>query len=688
MVKTPPLALMPWPRRVTRLDESLRLTAAPSVVKWTAVRTLRLERAVADFMRSLFDVAGGGVALAIECAAAAGPFPELGDDESYELRVTAAGAQLQANTEWGVVRGLATLAQLTAAGDPVPGVVIADAPRFGWRGLMIDVARHYISTATLLRTLDAMALYKLNVLHLHLTDDQAFRFDSRAYPDLARLGSAGGYYSEEELTDLVSHAAGLGIRVVPELDVPGHTTSWLNAHPEWGAVPEQRAPSNHFGVHAACLDPTRDDVYAALGRLFDDVARIFPDRFVHIGGDEVNPQWWRASPAVLAFMAEHRLADVAALQNLFNERLADLLAARGRTLIGWDEIAHGELPRTSIVQSWRGGPSRDRAVAQGFDCVFSAGYYLDFFYPADLHYRYDPAASAADLAALDDAVRADPRLAHVRDGLGWAMDFAAHAAVDAPAVGRTPGRILGAEACSWSELVTDELLDVRIWGRLPALAERFWSPAAVTDATDMYERLARQPPLLAGFAGLDIAARQAALFASLGVGADDLTRLRDLLDAIEPVKWYARLLGSAALRARVAGSAERVERPYLVDTPLDKIVDYIEPASLWAARFERLVMRLIADPADAGARAEVREGAARWRRQRDVVRTLGRRVPAVAELDVLSERLSLLADVVDARLNGAVDQREHAVVARAAEPVGELLIAVAPVLARWLDSHE
>jgi hexosaminidase len=687
MVMTPPLALMPWPRRVTHLAEPLRLSALPSAVNWNAVRTLRLERAVAEFMRCLFDVTGGGLPLTVECGAAAAPFPDLGDDESYGLEVTAAGVSLQANTEWGVLRGLATLAQLTAARDHVPGVVITDSPRFAWRGLMIDVARHYIGTATLHRTLDAMALYKLNVLHLHLTDDQAFRFDSRAYPELATLGSVGGYYAEEELTDLVTHAAGLGIRVVPELDVPGHTTSWLNAHPEWGAVRQRRAPSNHFGVHAACLDPTRDDVYVALGRLFDDVARIFPDRFVHIGGDEVNPQWWRASAAAQAFMAEHQLADVAALQNLFNERLADLLTDRGRTLIGWDEIAHGELPRTSVVQSWRGGPSRDRAVAQGFDCVFSAGYYLDFFYPADLHYRYDPAASAADLAALDAAVRADPRLAHVRDGLGWAMDFAAHAAVDAPASSATPGRILGAEACSWSELVTDELLDVRIWGRLPALAERFWSPGAVADPADMYGRLAHQPLLLAGFAGVDIAERQAALFASLGIGADDLAQLRDLLDAVEPVKWYARLLGAAALRARVAGSTERVERPYLVDTPLDKIVDYIEPASLWVARFERLVTRLIADPTDREARDGMLEGTARWRRQRDVVRTLGLRVPAVAELDGLSQQLLLLADVVDARLDDTVGDRERAVVARAAEPVGELLIAVAPVLARWLDAR-
>jgi hexosaminidase len=687
MVTTPTLVLMPWPRRVTRTGQHLQLTEAPTAVSWTAVRTLRLERAVAAFTERLRNFAGGGVPLTIDCAAAAAPFPDLGDDESYVLGVADAGAHLQANTEWGVLRGLATLAQLTAGRDGLPGVVIADAPRFAWRGLMIDVARHFIQPATLLRTLDAMALYKLNVLHLHLTDDQAFRFPSRTHPELAESGSAGEYYDEDELTDLVTHAAGLGIRVVPEIDVPGHTTSWLNAHPEWGAVAERRPPSTHFGVHAACLDPTRPEVYGALERVFDDVARIFPDRFIHIGGDEVNPQWWSGSPTVRQFMQTHGLADVAALQNLFNERLADLLIARGRTLIGWDEIAHGDLPRTSVVQSWRGGPSRDRAVGQGFDCVFSAGYYLDFFYPADLHYRYDPDAPAAELDALDRAVRADPRLSHVRDGLGWAMDFAAHAAVDAPAGNTTPGRVLGAEACSWSELVTDELLEVRIWGRLPGLAERFWSPRATVDAADMYRRLAQQTPLLAGFAGVDIPVRQAGLFASLGIGAVELTRLRDLLDALEPVKWYARLLGEAALRARVAGSTERVQRPYAVDTQLNRVVDYLEPASLWVTSFAAAVRQLMTVPDDAKARRAVLDAAARWRRQRDVVQQLGARVPAIAELVPLSERLAQLADVVTARLDGPVGESERGVLAQAAEPVGELLIAVAPILAPWLDQR-
>ncbi len=680
----PDLVLMPWPRRVTRTAQQLPINSQPASLAWLGVRTLRLTRAVAAFDARLREVTGGGVPMEIDCAAAGATYPDLGDDESYVLNVSATGVLVQANTEWGVLRALASLAQLSAAGDHLPGVVIADTPRFPWRGLMIDVARHYIAPATLERTLDAMALYKLNVLHLHLTDDQAFRFDSRSFPELAAQGAAGAFYTHAELTGLVGYAADLGIRVVPEIDVPGHTTSWLSAHPEWGAVPEFAPPSPRFGVHEACLDPAREEVYSALGGLFDDLVAIFPDRFIHIGGDEVNPRWWQDSPAVAAFMQRLGVADIPALQNLFNERLADLLHERGRTLLGWDEIAHGDLPRTSVVQSWRGGPSRDRAVAQGFDCVFSAGYYLDFFYPADLHYRYDPQASAQELLELDAAVRADARLAHVRDGLGWAMDFAAHAAVDAPSHSTTPGNVLGGEACSWSELVTDELLEVRIWSRLPALAERFWSPRSTTDVDDMYRRLAVQPPLLAAFAAVDLPAREEALFATLGVDASELAQLRDLLDALEPVKWYARLLGAAALRARVAGSSARVERPYSVGTPLNRVVDYIAPASAWVVTFDAAVHTLLATPENAAARTLIADAAVRWRRQRPLVDSLAMRNPAIGELRGLSQRLYALADVVEACLDGTLMDAHRDEARAALEPEAELLLAVAPSIARWV----
>ena len=677
------LALLPWPRRVTRSAARLPLTNAPPTIDWVRVRTLRLERAVERLTQRMVKVCGGCAPIAIDCGVASAVFPELGDDESYVLSIDGAEIRLTAATEWGVLRGLATLAQLSTSGGALPGVLINDTPRFAWRGLMVDVARHFIEVTTLLRTLDAMALFKLNVLHLHLSDDQAFRFDAKSFPELARLGSGGRFYSEEDLGRVVNYAAELGIRVVPEIDMPGHTTSWFAAHPEWGGTNEPLAPSDRFGVHPACLDPTDENVYAALARLFDDVARVFPDRCVHIGGDEVNPKWWSQSEAVQRFMRERGIADIDALQNLFNVRLADLLLERGKTLVGWDEIAHAELPRTSLVQSWRGGASRDRAVAQGFDCIFSAGYYLDFFYPADLHYAYDPESTAAELARLDERVRNDPRLEHIREGLAWFREFAGRAIVDTPAVDTPPGRVLGGEACIWAELVTDELFEGRVWGRLPAIAERLWSPGSLRDEEDMYQRLARTRPVLAAYADIDLGARQAAAFARLGVGAAELAALRPLIDAIEPTKWYARLLGEKALRARVEGSNAVVERPYTVTTPLDRVVDYIDPASEWVQRFGAVVRDVLDGAADADI-AFITTAVAGWRRQREAVRRIGERVPAVAELNTISMRLAELADVVDAALARRVAPSHRALLERASAPVGELIIAVTPALDDWL----
>jgi hexosaminidase len=219
---------------------------------------------------------------------------------------------------------------------------------------------------------------------------------------------------------------------------------------------------------------------------------------------------------------------------------------------------------------------------------------------------------------------------------------------------------------------------------LPAIAERLWSPRSVRDESDMYLRLRALRPLLAAFADVDIEQRRQILFAGLGVSRAELNALRDLFDAIEPIKWYSRLLGEAALRARVEGSTAVVERPYSVTTPLNRVVDYIDPASEWVPQFAAAVRALIEGSADDDDRQMVAAAATRWRRQRDVVRTVGARVPAIAELEAISQKLADLADVVDAALQDAVTDAHRAALARAKDPVGELLIAVVPTLDDWL----
>ncbi|MCZ6887976.1 MAG: family 20 glycosylhydrolase, partial [Gammaproteobacteria bacterium] len=432
-------------------------------------RAVEVAQALSRRLGSLTGLPAGqnpvyiGIAAADEKAAV----PQLGTAEAYHLEIDGNGVSITGNVE----RSLATLVQLVdcdAEGFYLPHVSIDDEPRFPWRGLMLDVARHFIGLDALYRTLEGMAFVKLNVLHLHLTDDQAFRFGSRAYPELAE---GAPHYTMEDLAALVRAAAANGIRVVPELDMPAHTTSWLIAHPEWG-FGKRVAPSRRFGVHQACLDPASDDVLRAVTTLLEEVAEVFPDDYVHFGGDEVNSAWW----------SEAGIEDIENAQAAFNKKVIRILGTLGKKPVGWDEVLHASLPAGTVVQGWRGTASRDAVLGAGFDCIFSAPYYLDLMYPADVHYGYDPEMSAQQFAERQDAALRDPRFAHVREGIEWGSGLGRFE--DAPTGGA--GRILGGEACLWTELVNDELLDVRLWSRLPAIAERLWSRSEVTDSEDMY----------------------------------------------------------------------------------------------------------------------------------------------------------------------------------------------------------
>ncbi|NJN51144.1 MAG: family 20 glycosylhydrolase [Gammaproteobacteria bacterium] len=394
------LPVLPLPKSARLRRGHLHAEGEPRLV-WAGVRTARLDRA-AERLLQQFTLLQAGFQIEIDCQAACARYPALGDDESYALDVTSEGVCIRAPCEWGVLRAFATLRLLLKVDKDnvrVRFVSIEDAPRFPWRGLMLDPARRFLPVTTIERTLDGMALAKLNVLHLHLSDDQGFRFHGRTFPELAQ--ASGEYYTTAQLERIVAYAADRGIRVVPEIDMPGHCTSWLASHPEWTTQGEAVEPSSRFGVHKACLDPSRDEVYDALGVLLADVARVFPDEFMHIGGDEVHPAWWHESDEIQRYMHAVGAADLGALHAHFNARVADMVKALGRRLMGWDEIAHAGLPKDAVVQSWRGGASRDRATRQGFDCVFSAGYYLDLFYPADIHYAFDPEASAEELSVLE-----------------------------------------------------------------------------------------------------------------------------------------------------------------------------------------------------------------------------------------------------------------------------------------------
>lgn len=400
----------------------------------------------------------GGGRLLIEWQESSPPIPRAIEDESYELEVDSAQAHLQAPTSTGILRGLETLLQSvrTANGRAsIAATSIRDQPRFPWRGVLLDCSRHFIPVEAIKRTLDGMAAFKYNVLHWHLSDDQGFRMESRVFPKLTALGSGGLFYRQDQIRDIVSFAADRGIRVVPEFDMPGHATSWFVGYPELASAPGPYTIQRHIGLFEPVMDPSRPEVYAFLDDLIGEIAELFPDRDFHIGGDEVDPAQWKRSASVQAFMKSEGIATTQGLQEHFNRRVAQLLALHGKRMIGWDEILGANLPPDSMVQSWRGLSSLAQTVRSGHFGILSFGYYLDQLQPAAEHYLLDP--FDGEVAAVSQAERA---------------------------------RILGGEACLWTEYVSPDNLDFRLWPRAAAIAERLWSPQQVRDVDSMYSRLA------------------------------------------------------------------------------------------------------------------------------------------------------------------------------------------------------
>lgn len=586
--------------------------------------------------------------LTVECPGSGGKVQSVGEDESYALTVTPRHARLAAGNPLGILRGLETLLQLVARDGHhvvLPAVAIRDAPRFPWRGLLLDPARHFLPVEVLKRTLDGMAAVKLNVLHWHLSDDQGFRVESRTFPRLHEGGGGGLYYTQDQVRAVLAYARERGIRVVPEFDVPGHATSWLVGYPQLGSAPGPYALVRSWGIFDNCLDPTRDEVYVFLDAFFSEMAALFPDAHLHVGGDEVTPRQWNADARIQGFLYEHSLRDAHDLQAFFNRRLEAILTSRGKRLVGWDEVLDPALPKGIVVQSWRGPAGLAEAARKGYDVVVSHGYYLDHMLPASAHYAVDPLPPETDLTPEQKA------------------------------------HVIGGEACMWGEYVTPETLDGRVWPRAAAIAERLWSRADVRDTEDMYRRLARQSERLEAL-GLTHRSSYPAMLQRLA-GDRPIGPLQVLADVVEPVKVYTR----GRLRASTS------------DTPLDRLVDAVRPESDAAREFANAVDRLLGapsgamDPArhasavrDAGA---VRSALTAWKASHGALDPILAASPQAADARSLSRDLSALGELglqalefLGSHARPPTAWREEALrLLKAAQaPRAELEIAVIPAL--------
>jgi hexosaminidase len=529
--------------------------------------------------------------LRVECAAMGSDYPVLGEDESYTLDVAADGAVVKAPTVDGAMHGIETFLQLVGPGPggfQAAAVHLEDRPRFAWRGLMLDSARHWMPVAVVKRNLDAMAAVKLNVFHWHLSDDQGFRVENKRYPKLHELGSDGLYYTQADIREIVAYARDRGIRVVPEFDIPGHTQSWLAAYPELATNPGTYQIGRTWGVYEPVMDPSKEWTYEFLDGFFAEMTPLFPDPYWHIGGDEVRDTQWRASALIQEWAKQHNLKDSHAIQAYFNQRVQKLLQKYNKILIGWDEVLHPDLPQDIVVQSWRGAKSLAEAASKGYRGILSSGYYVDHLEPARQHYAVDPLGG--------DAAKLTPE---------------------------QQARILGGEACMWSEYVTSETVDSRIWPRTAAIAERFWSPAEVTDVNSMYERMEAVSRQLE-WTGVQHRANYQPMLDRMAAGRP-VEPLRILADAVEGVG---------------LGPRARAQR-YTSLIPMNRLPDAARPESASVRAMELAAAKVAADPkASATESAMLRREFAKWAENDARFVEMAGDNPLLVELKPLSKDLA------------------------------------------------
>jgi hexosaminidase len=642
---------MPAPAKLLPGAGRMRIDRNFAFVQLNGYREPRLEAAAARLVEQVSRKTGIPMApgigvhapeapLVVYCDHASAPVQSVREDESYRLTITPLGARLDAPNPLGVLHGMQTFLQLVdldAGGFGVPALTIEDHPRFPWRGLMLDVARHWMPLEDVKRTLDAMAAVKLNVFHWHLSENQGFRIESKRFPKLQEMGSDGQYYTQDQVREAIAYARDRGIRVIPEFDMPGHTTAWFVGYPELASGPGPYQIERQWGIFDPAMDPTREETYQFLDAFIGEMAALFPDEDFHIGGDEVNGKQWDANKRIQEYMRAEGIKKNEDLQAYFTRRVQAIVAKHGKKTIGWDEILSKDMPRNIVVQSWRGQKALADAARQGVSGILSHGYYLDLGYPAAYHYGIDPLGEgAADLSADEKQ------------------------------------RVLGGEACMWSEFVTPELLDGRVWPRMAAIAERFWSPQNVTDVADMYRRLGAVSRDLE-WLGLTYASEYESMLTRLAAGGP-VAPVRRLAEVVEPVKDYAR---------EAAHSYDRF-------TPLNRLIDAAGPDSETVRRFGALVERMA--PADL---PEIREWLTLWRDNH------ARLAPVLENSALLAEDAQLskdLSDIAEAGLQAldrlqSAQPRDPAWIAekialldRAKKPKAELVLSVEPSIRKLVEA--
>jgi hexosaminidase len=484
-------SLIPWPAEVALVPGVLTVDGqtpicATGAAGKVAERLQATIKAVQGLDLKARGCGRGGITLVVSSAA------PVADAEGYTLDVAASGIRIVARDETGLYYGAMTAAQLLSAGPDhgssvqLPDMHIEDFPRFKWRGLMLDPARHFLPVAQVKTIIEQMGQHKLNVLHLHLTDDQGWRIEIKRYPELTKIGAwrtppsnggpgsetgaYGGFYTQEDIHDIVAYAAERYITVVPEIDLPGHAQAVIAAYPQLGVTRDKPAVSNDWGVNY-CLYNTSAEGLAFVKNVLDEVMALFPGRYVHLGGDEAVKDQWKASPAIQAQMKTLGIPDEDAMQSWFMEQVGVYLAEHGRSMVGWDEILQGGVPSGATVMSWRGTQGAITAARLGHDVVLAPAPTL--YFDNLQSRRDDEPAGRLNIAPLSQV-----------------YNFDAMPTVLSAEEGR---HVLGAQGNLWSEyLLSGWYLQHATFPRLDALSEVVWTRPSHMSWAGFLDRLPAQ----------------------------------------------------------------------------------------------------------------------------------------------------------------------------------------------------
>ena len=494
------LPIVPMPASVARCEGAFELSAHTALVAASpqARRAARHFAGLAMRSHGLSLGVASGTARDHAVAFIADAKSGLGD-EGYRLQARAAGVTIVAANAAGLMHGAATLWQMLAGERDhvrVPCASVEDAPRFAWRGVMLDSARHFQSPPFIRRFIDAMALEKLNVLHWHLTDDQAWRIEIRKYPELTRVGAwrvpagpaakadidpathkprrYGGFYTQQDVREIVAYAAERGITVVPEIEMPGHALAAIVARPSLAAIADPpRQVSADWGIFPDAYS-LEDGTFRFLEDVLTEVMALFPGKYIHVGGDEVQKQQWLQSARGQALMKEMNTTDPERLQGYFTQRIGRFLDSHGRRLVGWDEVLAPGLPKSSVVMSWRGTDGALAAAKAGYDTVIAA--HPTFYFDNRQGSSPDEPPGRAPVVSLEDVYRAEPMPQSL------SPSERAH--------------LLGVEGTVFTEHIrTEERVGWMTFPRAAAVAELGWSQPSKRDYASFLKRVGAQRPL-------------------------------------------------------------------------------------------------------------------------------------------------------------------------------------------------